>query len=398
MADHAVIAPGRVLSYTITLRPMGPAGASGTVTDDLSGVLDKAAYQNDAHASTGSVTFDAAANQLVWTGTLGPGEHATITYSMKIHDSANGLVSNEVEGPPGSSCASRSRQTPCITETPIVEPPAPGADLALTKTASTATVHPGGQVTFALAVRNNGPRDATGVTVQDPLPSGLFFQSAQPSQGRCTISAVALVCPLGSVVNGGQALVSVAATVAGDASGTLVNQASVYSDQEDPNPSNNTASSAVTVNPLPNPNPEPGPGPQPISDLVVTKHVDHRTVHVGQKLTYTITVTNAGPNAAPDVRVVDGPRRPLKVLSVHPARGTCTTGRPIRCSLGTLAGRAHTTITIEAIAQVAGVQVNAAVVMSGSWDPAVRSNLALARTTVLRVVKRPVPPPPRVTG
>jgi hypothetical protein len=112
-------------------------------------------------------------------------------------------------------------------------------------------------------------------------------------------------------------------------------------------------------------------------------------------LTYTIKVTNAGPNAASDVRVVDGTRRPLKVLSVRTGQGSCQTGRPIRCRLGTLASHAHTTITIKAVAQVAGGQVNVAVAMSGSWDSAVRSNLALAGTTVLPVV---VAPPPPVTG
>jgi hypothetical protein len=188
--------------------------------------------------------------------------------------------------------------------------------------------------------------------------------------------------------------VPVSARVASDASGTLVNQAGVYADQEDPDPSDNTARSTIQVVPLPLP-PTPEPGPQPISDLVVTKHVNHRTAHVGQRLTYMITVTNAGPNAASDVGVVDGSMRPLKVVSVHPLQGSCLAGRPIRCRLGTLASHAHTTITIKAVAQVAGVQVNAAVAMSGSWDPAVRGNLALARTTILPVV---VTPPPRVTG
>ncbi len=55
VADHTQIAPGRVLSYTVTLRAAGVAGASGSVTDDLSGVLDKASYRNDAHASSGTV-------------------------------------------------------------------------------------------------------------------------------------------------------------------------------------------------------------------------------------------------------------------------------------------------------------------------------------------------------
>jgi uncharacterized repeat protein (TIGR01451 family) len=393
VADHNEIAPGKVLSYTITLRPAGPAGASGQVIDDLSGVLDKASYRNDARASSGTVVFDAATKRLVWTGTLGHGGHATITYSVKIHDSAAGLLFNEVEGSAGSSCASPSPpQLPCITETPIVRPPAPGPDLALTKTASSGTAHPGGQVTFVLAVHNRGPGEATGVTVQDPAPSGLFLQSAQPSQGTCTIGVKELVCRLGSLVSGGQALVSVTYTVAADASGTLVNEASVFGDQPDPHPSNNVARSAITVIP---PVPAPDPGPQPIANLVVTKHVNHSTALVGQKLTYAIKVTNAGPNAAHDVQVFDASRQPLKVLSIHPEQGSCTSGRPIRCRLGTLGSHKHTTITITAIAQVAGVQVNTAVATSGSWDPAVSNNLARAKTRITPLV---TPPPPRVTG
>ena len=394
VADHNEIAPGKVLSYTITLGPTGTAGGSGEVIDDLSGVLDKASFENDAHASTGAVMFDAAAKQLVWTGTLGPGEHATITYSVKVHDSAAGLVSNEVDGPPGSRCASPlAPELPCVTDTPIVRPPAPGADLALTKTASSATAHPGGQVTFVLAVRNQGPREATGVTVQDPIPSGLFVQSAQPSQGTCTLTVEQVVCGLGSLVSGGQALVSVTYTVAADASGTLVNEADVFGDQPDPDPANNIARSAITITPLPVAPPDPGP--QPIANLVVTKHVNHATALVRQRLTYTIKVTNTGPNAAHDVQVFDASKRPLKVLSIHPEQGSCTTGRPIHCRLGTLASHAHTTITIKAIAQTPGNQVNAAAATSGSWDPAVKNNLALAKTTIGPAIK---PPPPTVTG
>ena len=399
VADHSEIAPGRVLSYTIRLRPAGVAGASGTVTDDLSGVLDRATYRNDAHASSGTVTVNVATKRLVWTGTLDPGAETTITYSVRIHRSADGLVSNRVTGPPGSRCASHAPELPCLTVTPIVKPPAPikppatTADLALTTTPSTATIHPGGQASFVLAVRNHGPDEATGVTVQDPVAPGSFVHSAQPSQGTCTLTATQLVCRLGSLVSGGEALVSVTDTVAADASGTLVNEASVFGDDPDPDPANNVARSAITVTPLPVPAPDPGP--QPISNLTVIKRVNHRTAVVRKKLTYTIKVTNAGPNAAHDVKVIDASRQPLKVVSIHPKQGACATGRPIRCRLGTLRSHAHTTITIRAIAEVAGFQVNAAVATSRSWDPTVRDNLALARTKVRPAVR---PPPPPVTG
>jgi uncharacterized repeat protein (TIGR01451 family) len=273
-ADRAVVAPGGVVRYTITLRrSTGRAGVTARVTDDLRRVLEKAAFEGEPHTTSGDVRFDAAHGLLIWDGTLTPGTTATISYAVKVHASARGLLANEVEGLPGSSCVPGATQQPCKTVTRIVPPAAPGADLALTKTASTPTVHPGGQVVFALTVHNNGPRDATGVTVQDPQPSGLFFQSAHPSQGSCTIASEQLVCHLGSVTNGGGALMLVEATVALDATGTLTNEASVFGDQGDPNPSNNTASVSVTVTPLPGTD----PGPQPVSDLAVTKRVSHAT-------------------------------------------------------------------------------------------------------------------------
>ena len=51
---------------------------------------------------------------------------------------------------------------------------------------------------------------------------------------------------------------SVTATVAADASGTLVNEATISGDGGDPNPSNHTAQSTVTLTPLVEPAPEAG--------------------------------------------------------------------------------------------------------------------------------------------
>ena len=139
VADHSEIAPGRVLSYTITLRPAGVAGASGTVTDDLSGVLDKASYRNDAHASSGTVTVDAATKQLVWTGTLDPGARGDdhVLGEDSPLRGRSGVEPGRLAHP-GLAARRTHRELPCLTVTPIVEPPAPvkppatTADLALT--------------------------------------------------------------------------------------------------------------------------------------------------------------------------------------------------------------------------------------------------------------------------
>ncbi len=55
---------------------------------------------------------------------------------------------------------------------------APQIDLSLTKGAVPTTVVVGQNVTFTLNLANAGPSDATGVVVQDLLPSGISFVSS----------------------------------------------------------------------------------------------------------------------------------------------------------------------------------------------------------------------------
>jgi uncharacterized repeat protein (TIGR01451 family) len=391
------VEPGVDELYTITVHNINQTDTTGQVTDDLTGVLDNASYQNDAQASSGTVSFDAATKQLVWSGALaGEGGQATITYSVKVNADANGVLSNSVTGPPGSNCAP-APELPCTTDTQIVQPPAagPGADLSLSMTASSPTVHPGGQVTFALTARNNGPADAPHVFIIGPLPSGLSLQDAQSSQGSCT-TAGELDCELGDLPSGAEALVSVTAIAATDASGSLLNQAWVDKEFDNPpevNWSNNAAEASVDVVPLPAQPTEPGT--QPVSDLKVNRPASEPIVEVGQDVTTTITVTNDGPSAASDARVLIGSKLPLSVRSIHPSRGSCKAGKPIRCSLGTLAKRGRATIRITARAKKTGRQRSAALVVSHSWDPATRNNLAVRGSRIVRAHRRARP---RFTG
>jgi uncharacterized repeat protein (TIGR01451 family) len=282
-------------------------------------------------------------------------------------------------------------------QTPIVPAGKPGPNLELTETASTQTVHPGGQVSYTLTVHNRGPGEATGVTLEDPVPSGIFFHEAQTDpRGSCAISSV-LHCALGELPAGGSAVVLVTASVATDATGLIENVATAWGGQGDPHERNNTARSTSQVDP-PRPPPTTDPGVQPVSQLSVSKHVDHLIVLIGQRLTYTISVINSGPDPASDVRVTDASRLPLRVLSIHPAQGGCQKGPPITCALGTLPAHALTTVTIIAVATVVGAQTNSVAVMSASRNPEPRISVATARTRIVRArVHRP-PRPPAVTG
>src|SRR5205823_1216513 len=129
------------------------------------------------------------------------------------------------------------------------------ADLAITKSVSPNPPHPGHKFAYTITVTNNGPDDATGVTVTDPLPD-VRFESVDSSQGKCSRTPPSqnkpndgtVKCSLGGLANGASATVTIVMTASGKPA-TLTNTATVSGDQTDPNPANNSAT--VTTAPVP---------------------------------------------------------------------------------------------------------------------------------------------------
>lgn len=334
-----------------------------------------------------------------------------------------------------------------------VKPAPPGPELTLTNTASISEVHPGGEVTYTLVITNHGPGEATGVVLHDLAPLRMSFTTAQTSQGTCSTTGDHLHCLLGTMAEGGEAQVRLSADVDDDATlGLLVNHATIWDDRE-PGGSDDTADSTVDVTATPHVATPPGgapsggaggggaggggagggtgggggagsgagggaggrpggagknggggtgrvpsrrPGLQPASDLVVTKHVDHRVARRGQRLTYTITVFNKGPDTASNVRLTDTPRLPVQVLESHPEQGRCHRGQPFRCTLGELRAGGHVSVTATAVTTRAGVQVDTATAMSASRDLSPKSSIAFARTRIReRSNRRPSSPAPK---
>jgi uncharacterized repeat protein (TIGR01451 family) len=118
-----------------------------------------------------------------------------------------------------------------------------GADLAVTKSGP-AFAQSGGTITYTITARNNGPANATGVTVNDPLPAGETLVSAVPSQGSC---AGSVTCSLGSIASGGSATVTVTANVTAACGATLINTATIRGDQFDPDTTNNASRTSALV-------------------------------------------------------------------------------------------------------------------------------------------------------
>lgn len=138
-------------------------------------------------------------------------------------------------------------------ETTSVSAAPAGADLSVVKVSSPSPVSTGGVLTYTIAINNGGPDPATGVIMNDAIPSGTTFASCVSSQGTCTGPAVGtngtVTANLGNIGSGSTATVTLMVNVTAPAGTTLTNTAVASSAVTDPNPSNNSGSTMSSVVP-----------------------------------------------------------------------------------------------------------------------------------------------------
>lgn len=171
----------------------------------------------------------------------------------------------------------------------------PTIDLAITKSASPNPATVGSQITWTMVVTNNGPSDATGVTVSDPLPSETTFVSASSTQGSCSNSSGTVTCSIGNMADGAKVTVTIVTTL--NAVGNLVNTATVKGNQTETNTANNAASAPDVAQAAFVP-PKVKPPAIVCSSIVATP----KLLYVGRAGTLTLHVTKKG-QAAKGVRI-----------------------------------------------------------------------------------------------
>jgi uncharacterized repeat protein (TIGR01451 family) len=242
-------------------------------------------------------------------------------------------------------------------------------------------------------VTNNGPDEATGTKLTDTLPTGLKIISVESSQGTCT-TAGKLKCSLGSFANGAGATITVIAEVLeGTAAGTLQDAATVEAEQSDTVPGNNSAHATLKVT-------------TKESELAVTDTVNPEATLAGKQVTYTLTVTNNGPDGAPGTTLTDALPAGVKIISVEPSQGSCSTTSGLNCALGLLTNGSVATVTViaEILEGTTGTLEDAAAVSSSSADPIPANNTADAVVTVIEPPAEPqetpaaAPPAPKAPG
>lgn len=263
------------------------------------------------------------------------------------------------------------------------------ANLSMTKTDSADPVRVGDTFSYTLTVANAGPDAASSVVATDTLPSNTQVLSATASQGSCGTAGQTVTCNLGTIAASASATVTI--TVRAISAGVLTNSASATSSTTDPNPNDNTDTETTTAEPATAP-PPPPPPPGSSANVTMSKTDSADPVRVGDSFTYTLNVSNAGPDAATSVVATDTVPANAQLLSATSSQGACgTAGQSVTCNLGTIAASASATVTVTVRATAAGVLTNSATASSSTTDPNPNDN---TDTETTRVDSDATPPPP----
>lgn len=252
-----------------------------------------------------------------------------------------------------------------------LSPTTPGVDLGITVRPPKTSSFVGTPFTYTIEVTNVGSLTATNINVSDIIPINQTFVSAAPSQGSCSGTS-SITCAIGSLASSGKATVKltvVVNTLPGGFSPAVSNSASVTSSEFDVNAPNNTASTVVYIS-------------APVADLGVSGSATPSPAKLNTNLTYTFTVKNSGPSAAPDVTLTDTLPAGMSFVSAKSSLGTCSGTSTVTCKVDTLSNGGNATVTIVVKPTKTGTLTNKATVTGSVQDNNSANNTVSISTTV----------------
>ena len=345
---------GETIRFRIVVSNAGPDIATGVVASSLlpSGLafVSSTLTQGDYEAATG-----------VWQiGSINPGNDVTLDLFAEVETAAPQSLRAEViesdqadpNSTPGNQVEAEDDQ-----ETVVVTPQV--SDLSLEMTSDVSRPIVGQQVTFTLTLNNDGPDQATTIAVRNSLPTGLSLVSADASVGE--FSPATSLWSLASLAAGSSATLQIVTRY--DEAIVIQNTAEVVAvDQFDPDstPDNNVPGeddqATVVLEPA-------------TADLSLSKSVSEAAPNLGESVTFTITVANAGPDAATGVSVLDRLPPELAFVSATQSIGEYVAATGV-WTIGGIAADGEATLQVIATPTAAGTLTNTAEVLTADqFDP-----------------------------
>jgi uncharacterized repeat protein (TIGR01451 family) len=365
------IAPGRPVTYTLTVTNNGPSDSPGArVTDTFPALLTGVTWTCSASAGSSCLGAAAGAGGIERTVNLAAGGTVTYTATATISAAATGTLANTAAVQAPAAVPDLVSGNNSATDTDTLTPQ---ADLAIANTDGKTTAVAGGPVTYTLTVTNNGPSNTSGVTVSDLFPttlSGVTWTCTASAGSHCTASGLGQILDTIDLAAGGTAVYTATGTLDPGASQSLDNTATVTAPAgvTDPTPGNNTATDSDTLSRR--------------ADLAVTLSDGRTAVSPGDTVTYVLTVTNNGPSNVTGASVTDARPATLTGMSwtCAPSPGGSCQASGTGNILDTVGLPAGGTLTYQVTATVAqgatGTVIATASVSvpAGTTDPVAANN------------------------
>ena len=275
---------GDNVEYVIEIVNNGPGITTDIIATDN---LPEGLKFINANVS-GGWTLSISNNKITINGEkLANGEKVLITIIAKAAKSNTTLINNiKVNGTGFDSNISNNNDSETIKITPLV-------DLAITKVVDNVNPLFDSIITYTITVVNNGPDASTDVVVKDIWPAnGLKFITSTGTYNPAT--GIWNVGELGS-----NEIATLTITAKTTAVGKFENKVSVNGTGYDSNLSNNNASVNITV---------PDCVILNITKVAtggIVSEEPNKEVIAGEKITYTVIVSNYGPSVATNVYLTD---------------------------------------------------------------------------------------------
>lgn len=229
--------------------------------------------------------------------------------------------------------------TPDENTTVVVRP---SSDIQVSQQFTPSLVAPGASSTLSFTAKNNGPSDATGVSIVEELPSGLA--TSGPTPAGCVLAGHTLTCTVGALANGDSRTWQLPLTAPATASPLLVRSTLLArSNGTDPSSDNNRTVEVLSIAPPAAPTIEANVSPTPVIGTA------------GGVATVAVDIMNVGSANGSGPLTVGGAFptgfTPLFVVGIPPSGApapTCTAS-PAQCTYPGLAAGTSTRVEFRGV-------------------------------------------------
>ncbi len=322
-ADKTSANPGDYIIYTIYYENTGTGDATGVTIEDTIPMYTTYVSSNPTYDSVSGSTY-------TWNiGTVAEGASGTITLTVQVDAGTpdQTVLINSV-----TIYYDDANENPMPPEEDDEDVAVTAPVMTFSKSVDLAYANPGDTLTYTLFYENTGTGDAANVVVEDTIPADTTFVSSTPMYS--SVSDDTYTYDIGNVAAGASGTITVIVTV--DAytpdQTVLTNYATLDYTDVNGNAYDQLDDSAETTVTAP--------------DMTISKTASTSTANPGDTIIYTIYYENLGTGDAANVVIEDLLSGYETLVSTDPMY-TSYIGNVITWELGTVAGGASGTITVE---------------------------------------------------